>query len=70
MSFFSSLGKIILGLVIVGVLIGGISMYFLFSSVDPVINKLATLDKINYELEKSGETKISMNILNGEVSRE
>ena len=69
MSFFSSLGKIILGLVIFGVIIGGAGMYFFFENISPQINRLSTLDKINTELEEQGQQKISMNILTGEISR-
>ena len=69
MSFFSSLGKIILGLVIVGIIVGGIGTYYLNMYISPQINKLSTLDQINTELENNGEQKISMNILDGSVSR-
>lgn len=69
MSFFSSLGKIILGLVVFGIVIGGAGMYFYFIHIAPQINKLSELDKINTELENTGQEKISMNILTGELSR-
>jgi hypothetical protein len=70
MSVFSILGKIILCLVVVGVIIGGSVVYLLYTYINPQIEKLSTLDQINYELEERGESKISYNILNGEVSRE
>lgn len=70
MSILSVLGKIILSLVIVGVAIGGGLTYLYFNYVSPQIEKLSTIDQINYELEKSGQEKISMNILNGAISRE
>lgn len=70
MTFFSSLGKIILCLVIFGVIIGGGLVYLVYTYVNPQIEKLSTLDKINYELEEMGETKISYNPLTGELTRE
>jgi hypothetical protein len=70
MSIFSTIGKFLLALVIVGIIIGGFSMYLLFTYVNPQIEKLSTLDKINYELEERGEQKISYNILTGAISRE
>lgn len=70
MTFFSSLGKIILGIVIFGIIIGGGLVYSFFTYVNPTIDKLSTLDKINYELEERGEQKISYNLLNGAISRE
>ena len=70
MSIFSALGKIILSLVIVGVIIGGSAVYLLYTYVNPQIEKLSTLDQINYELEERGEQKISYNLLNGAISRE
>lgn len=70
MTFFSSLGKIILGIVLIGVIIGGGLVYAFFTFVNPEIEKLSTLDQINYELERNGETKISYNILDGAISRE
>lgn len=70
MTFFSSLGKIILSLVIFGIVIGGGLVYLVYTYINPQIDKLSTLDQINYELEERGETKISYNPLTGEVSRE
>ena len=70
MTFLSILGKIILSWVIVGVIIGGGIVYLLYTYINPEINKLSTLDKINYELEERGESKISMNILTGAINRE
>ena len=70
MTFFSSLGKIILGIVIFGIIIGGSAVYLLYTYVNPQIEKLSTLDQINYELEERGESKISYNLLNGAISRE
>jgi hypothetical protein len=64
------LGKIILSLVIVGIVIGGGLTYLYYTYLNPQIEKLSTLDKINYELEERGEQKISYNILNGAISRE
>lgn len=69
MTFFSSLGKIILGIVLIGVIIGGSAVYLLYTYVNPQIEKLSTLDQINYELEQRGEQKINMNILTGAISR-
>lgn len=70
MTFFSSLGKIILGIVIFGVVIGGGLVYLVYTYINPQINKLSTLDEINYELEQRGESKISYNPLTGELARE
>lgn len=70
MTFLSILGKIILSLVIVGVIIGGGIVYLLYTYVNPQIEKLSTLDQINYELESTGQEKISYNLLNGAISRE
>jgi hypothetical protein len=70
MTIFSTIGKFLLALVIVGIIIGGGIVFFAFTYVSPQIEKLSTLDKINYELEERGEQKISMNILNGAISRE
>jgi hypothetical protein len=67
---FSSIGKFLLALVVVGIVIGGGFMFFAFTHINPQIEKLSTLDKINYELEERGEQKISYNILNGAISRE
>ena len=70
MSFFSSLGKIILGIVLIGIVIGGGLVYLVYTYINPQIEKLSTLDQINYELEERGEQQISYNPLTGEVSRE
>ena len=70
MTFLSILVKIILSLVIVGVIIGGGIVYLLYTYVNPQIEKLSTLDQINYELESTGQEKISYNLLNGAISRE
>jgi hypothetical protein len=70
MSVFSTIGKFLLALVVIGIVIGGGLMFFAFTYVNPQIEKLSTIDKINYELEERGEQKISMNILNGAISRE
>jgi hypothetical protein len=70
MTIFSTIGKFLLALVIVGIVIGGGLMFFAFTYVNPQIEKLSTIDQINYELEESGQEKISMNILNGAISRE
>jgi hypothetical protein len=69
MSVFSTIGKFLLALVIVGIVIGGGLMFFAFTHINPEIEKLSTLDQINYELERAGQEKISMNILTGELSR-
>ena len=70
MNVFSILGKIILGIVIFGVIIGGGLTYLYFEYVNPQIQKLSTLDKINYELQERGEQQISYNVLTGAISRE
>ena len=69
MNVFSILGKIVLSLVIVGIIIGGSAVYLFFEYLNPQIEKLSTIDQINYELEERGESKINMNILTGAVSR-
>ena len=69
MNVFSILGKIVLSLVIVGIIIGGSVVYLLYTYLNPQIEKLSTIDQINYELEERGESKINMNILTGAVSR-
>ena len=69
MNVFSILGKIVLSLVIVGIIIGGSAVYLFFEYLNPQIEKLNTIDQINYELEERGESKINMNILTGAVSR-
>ena len=69
MSVFSILGKIVLSLVIVGIIMGGSAVYLFFEYLNPQIEKLSTIDQINYELEERGESKINMNILTGAVSR-
>ena len=67
MTFLSILGKIILSLVIVGVIIGGGIVYLLYTYVNPQIEKLSTLDQINYELESTGQEKISYNLLTSQL---
>lgn len=69
MTFFSSLGKIILGIVIFGIIIGGSAVYLLYTYVNPQIDKLSTLDKINYQLEEQGQSPIAYNPLTGEMVR-
>ena len=69
MNVFSILGKIVLSLVIVGIIIGGSAVYLFFEYLNPQLEKLSTIDQINYELEERGESKINMNILTGAVSR-
>ena len=69
MNVFSILGKIVLSLVIVGIIIGGSAVYLFFEYLNPQIEKLSTIDQINYELEERGESKINMNILTGAISR-
>lgn len=69
MSIFSALGKIIMALVIFGVILGGGLTYLYFEYINPQIQKLSTLDKINHELQERGEQQISYNILNGAISR-
>lgn len=69
MTFLSILGKIILSLVIVGVIIGGGLVYLLYTYINPQIDKLATLDEINTQLEEIGEGKLSYNPLTGAISR-
>ena len=69
MSVFSILGKIVLSLIIVGVVIGGGIVYLLYTYLNPEINKLASLDEINTQLEQIGEGKLSYNPLTGAISR-
>ena len=60
MNVFSILGKIVLSLVIVGIIIGGSAVYLFFEYLNPQIEKLSTIDQINYELEERGESKIKI----------
>ena len=69
MNVFSILGKIVLSLVIVGIIIGGSVVYLLYTYLNPEINKLASLDEINTQLEEIGEGKLSYNPLTGAISR-
>ena len=69
MNVFSILGKIVLSLIIVGVVIGGGIVYLLYTYLNPEINKLASLDEINTQLEQIGEGKLSYNPLTGAISR-
>ena len=70
MSVFSFVGKLILCFAIACMIIGGSAVYLLYTYVNPQIEKLSTLDQINYELEERGEQPIAMNPLTGAISRE
>lgn len=69
MSILSIIGKFFLALVVIGIVIGGAGMYFFFIKINPEIDKLSTLDKINYELEEQGQDPIAYNPLTGEMVR-
>lgn len=69
MTILSIIGKFFLALVVIGIVIGGGLTYVYFTYINPEIQKLSTLDKINYELEEQGQSPIAYNPITGEMTR-